>query len=506
MSRLYQRTSQSLEGLTDVVITNIQDGQAPVYDATSQVYKNQTVLTPSDLPSGSSGDVIISDGAGGINSTFNLNVNPSNGYITGSYINLNASSVKLGSGAIPGTDTVAIGYQAGFGANTGSVSIGSGSGITAGNSSISVGNGAIAVDNNSIVINATGSPLLSSLPSSCYIDPLRDVTVGSLVSPFIVHYDNATKEMFKAVDIQTRNAFVKGYLTVDSTASLYGGQLTAGVGSNKIIAGAGNNNLVVDLTTQRVGINNANPQHALDVVGHIRLQSGGADRLIFNNTTAGVDIADIDTIVDGVDGGIWGVRTRVIGGALTEKLRINNIGAIGIGGAIYGLPNQVLTSNGPTGAVSWTTPTAPPPSAFGVFYVDGALTIPANSRQQVNNLLPHPSFTPTGMTFMGKQTGNFIQTITLNDAGTYLFSWNINAQQLSGSTINEFELYQNGNRVWNNWYIFSGLENITGSVMINQATASVNYNFSATASNSGSYRLNGFNFIDWTQISIMRLF
>ena len=75
MSGLYQRKSESLEGLTDVDITNIQNGQAPVYDATTQVYTNQTVLLPSSLPSGSSGDVIISNGTGGIESTINLNVN-----------------------------------------------------------------------------------------------------------------------------------------------------------------------------------------------------------------------------------------------------------------------------------------------------------------------------------------------------------------------------------------------------------------------------------------------
>jgi hypothetical protein len=55
----------------------------------------------------------------------------------------------------------------------------------------------------------------------------------------------------------------------------------------------------------------------------------------------GEDIADVDTIVDGTDGGIWGVRTRVNGGSLTEKLRINNVGAIGLGGANYGASGQV---------------------------------------------------------------------------------------------------------------------------------------------------------------------
>ena len=41
----------------------------------------------------------------------------------------------------------------------------------------------------------------------------------------------------------------------------------------------------------------------------------------------------------------------------TERLRINNNGAIGIGGANYGSVGQVLTSNGDS-AVSWETPAA----------------------------------------------------------------------------------------------------------------------------------------------------
>ena len=40
-------------------------------------------------------------------------------------------------------------------------------------------------------------------------------------------------------------------------------------------------------------------------------------------------------------------------GVLTEKIRINNVGAIGIGGNIYGSPKQVLSSNGYGSSVSW---------------------------------------------------------------------------------------------------------------------------------------------------------
>jgi hypothetical protein len=103
----------------------------------------------------------------------------------------------------------------------------------------------------------------------------------------------------------------------------------------------------------RVGIGITDPDHSLDVEGHIRLRSSGADRLIFNNTTTG-DLADVDAIVDGTNGGAWGVRTKVDGvSSLTEKLRINNVGAFGIGGANYGNTGAFLISNGSSLAPIW---------------------------------------------------------------------------------------------------------------------------------------------------------
>ena len=116
--------------------------------------------------------------------------------------------------------------------------------------------------------------------------------------------------------------------------------------------------LNVNVAQGRVGIGIVNPQHALDVVGEIRLQSGGGDRLIFNNTTVG-DIADVDAIVDGTNGGIWGVRTKEVGGGISEKLRINHEGKLGFRGAIYGSPGDVLTNNA-SGLPTWAAPTSGP--------------------------------------------------------------------------------------------------------------------------------------------------
>ena len=332
----------SLEQLINVVVENPNNDEAVLYE--DGMWKNKAILTPSSLPSGSSGDVIISDGTG-IVSTSKLNVNPSNGNITGDYIKVDNNTIKLG-------------YQAGFGANNGSVSIGTSSGITAGNNSVSLGKGAVAVDNNSIVINASPSTLLSSFASSCYIDPLRDITVGSLPGlPFIVHYDDSTKEMFKAVDLQTRNAYVKGFLTVDSTASIYGGQLKVGtvdVG-NKIVAGGGNNNLVVDLTNQRVAINKANPDEELDINGTLRIEADTTQTIRFYDTQGGGTLDEngrIEITQDAGGGEMKFYTLQTGGGTPTERLSINRHGALGLSGN-YGTSGQVLSSNGTGSAVSW---------------------------------------------------------------------------------------------------------------------------------------------------------
>lgn len=64
-------------------------------------------------------------------------------------------------------------------------------------------------------------------------------------------------------------------------------------------------------------------------------------------------LGEIDGEADGANGGDLQFYTKVDGSSVTEKLRINNVGAIGIGGANFGTSGQVLTSNGSGSAVSW---------------------------------------------------------------------------------------------------------------------------------------------------------
>lgn len=192
-----------------------------------------------------------------------------------------------------------------------------------------------------------------------------------------------------------------------------------------------------------------------------------------------------------------------------QRLRIGYFGELGFSPTNdIGTSGQILESRGAGNTPHWVNPAGFSPNAYGVFFVNGTLTVAANTRQQVNNLSSVQGFPSTNITLSAQPGGNLAQNIQVNGgAGNYLITYAINAQQLNGSTlINAFEIYQNGSRIHYNWYVFSGIENITGTIMVNQTTSSaVNYTFAATASAGGDYRLNGFN-SNYTQISIMKLF
>ena len=118
--------------------------------------------------------------------------------------------------------------------------------------------------------------------------------------------------------------------------------------------GIGGNTLFVDDINKRVGINIANPTEDLDIDGNIQLNSANTGKIVFYDSNDSHKHAEIDATDDGATGGQLQFHTKIDGGATTEKLRINNVGAIGIGGANYGTSGQVLTSNTSGSAVSWT--------------------------------------------------------------------------------------------------------------------------------------------------------
>jgi hypothetical protein len=112
-------------------------------------------------------------------------------------------------------------------------------------------------------------------------------------------------------------------------------------------------------TSSRVGIGITEPEEDLEVAGNIQIDSANVARLKFQksgNPATAHALGEIDGEQDLTDGGDLQFYTKVNGGNVTEKLRINNIGAIGIGGATYGDVGAVLTSNGNAASVSWNRP------------------------------------------------------------------------------------------------------------------------------------------------------
>ena len=355
--------SKTLESLADVDFNNLQNNQAPVYDDTLEIFTNKTILTSGSFPTGSSGDIIISDGAGGLDSTDKLNVNPANGEVTGTYLNVSSTDVKMANsaGLGAGSDTISIGWNSGLSAGLNAIAVGTIAGQNGGTNSVSLGFNAQANDNNCVVINGSGTLTQSAQSDSCYINPLRNLNATTLTDPYVVQYNDTTKEVIKSEDLQIRDIACRDILnsgTFDNTgtASLYNGQLTVGDTANRAIIGAPNTILSVDLQNRRVGINIENPTEDLDIDGNIQLNSASTSKIVFYDSNDAHEHAEIDATDDGLFGGQLQFHTKVDLLAVTEKLRINNIGAFGIGGANYGTSGQVLTSNGSGSAVSWEDP------------------------------------------------------------------------------------------------------------------------------------------------------
>ena len=126
-------------------------------------------------------------------------------------------------------------------------------------------------------------------------------------------------------------------------------------------------------------------------------------------------LATISSVADGAGGKLRFYTTNATSGLEVINLTIKESGAFGLGNTEdCGLAGQVLTSNNAGSAVSWTTPTAPPPGAYGVFYVNGLLTVPANTGQQVNKLVQDTRFPLTNIALGAFQSsGNTAQTITV---------------------------------------------------------------------------------------------
>ncbi len=317
------------------------------------------------------------------------------------------------------------------------------------------------------------------------LNQLNDVNITDLSNNDIIQY-NASSSLWENKSDFTIDEIDCRVLRVSETADIGGRLACVGVASlvnDEFVFQNGisilGQVLYLNNTENRIGINKSIPEHALDVVGNIRLGATDAERLIFNNTTIGVDIADNDAILDGTNGGIWGVRTKVDGGGLTEKIRINNLGAIGIGGANYGTAGSILTSQGSGASPTWNEPyrlriykntdqTIPDavatkivdwvvdtditttqgttdfntttdiwsPSISGVYYISGQVYVSPQSGQEVLRVIFRIKDTAGNRIRQGEYTSDF------SDQGVYQMSVNFTDMlYIDGSTDYEFDVF-----------------------------------------------------------------
>jgi len=173
------------------------------------------------------------------------------------------------------------------------------------------------------------------------------------------------------------------------------------------------NGEVVRITTDgKVGIGITEPEEDLEVAGNIQIDSANVARLKFQksgNPATAHALGEIDGEEDGTNGGDLQFFTKVDGGSVTEKLRINNVGAVGIGGANFGTAGAVLTSNGSGAAVSWT-----PPVAFKATNAVGSVTGGFGATKFSNNLTD-----VTGGSRGSFQVGSSYNTSTGNFTAPY---------------------------------------------------------------------------------------
>ena len=227
------------------------------------------------------------------------------------------------------------------------------------------------------------------------------------------------------------------------TLDINGTDLEISSSGNQLLGGV----VTIDTTNNRVGINVPNPTEDFEIDGNIQMNTGATSKIVFYDTPNAHEHGEIDADGELTDGGVIKFQTKVDGGSVTEKLRINNIGAISIGGgANYGTSGQVLTSNGSTSAVSWTTPSGGGGiSSFAFFTLNTPQSItsirPANAILVYDNIKTTDPTSNIVLDTIAPNAGR----IDITDAGTYKIDVTLTADAGSGNRIVSIgQLFING--------------------------------------------------------------
>ena len=184
----------------------------------------------------------------------------------------------------------------------------------------------------------------------------------NLYNNYVLKYDTGLNQVVNTslLEEYTATSSKISFLPTDGLVSVFAGKIEAQYqgGQKKIRistnATHANKGITID-NNGRVGIGLSDPTEDLELTGNIQLDTGRVQRgrIIFYDKPSDHEHAEIDGLGEGTNGGSLAFYTKVDGGSVTEKLRINHVGAIGIGGEDYGTSGKVLTSQGSTTKPKW---------------------------------------------------------------------------------------------------------------------------------------------------------
>lgn len=289
------------------------------------------------------------------------------------------------------------------------------------------------------------------------LDQLSNVNISNPVNNNFLQY-NTTNGVWDNGDLSGQDINLDEIdcraLRVSETADIVGRLANQGVASfvnDEFIFQNGISNLgdtiYIDNNNNRVGIGISNPEEDLEVDGSIQIDSANVARLKFQKSGADPHaLGEIDGEEDGTNGGDLQFYTKVDGGSVSEKLRINNVGAVGIAGANFGTSGQVLTSNGSGASVSWNTPSA----GGGGISSYATFTYQPATEQTVTNTFTRLEYDTTntiGGSDITLDTTTNIGRITLATIGIYNISYSSTSKLIAGSArmIQESALFVNPN-------------------------------------------------------------
>jgi hypothetical protein len=196
---------------------------------------------------------------------------------------------------------------------------------------------------------------------------------------------------------------MSNHLIVDVSGIWFNNESYIGVGNSLDITSLepikfNNRGLIIDGNKVGIGMLPTGTD-LFQISGNIQIDTGSRSKIVFYDGPNVHEHGEIDATRDGVNGGIVKIKTKVNCGEVTEKLRIDNIGRIGLGGANYGTVGQLLTSNG-NSAPTWTSInaiTVVKTSSFGI-RVPNTTNITVTFTEEIrdtNNWINTPSVTIT---------------------------------------------------------------------------------------------------------------